>query len=86
MEKDKLRKKFGNYAKENNIKLNPDKKIVNGVLMGLIKNKERKGEIYCPCRIPIEDKKEDKKIICPCALHLGEIKKDGYCKCNLFVK
>lgn len=82
----KLKEKMEFHAEEKRIKLNPNENIVNGIFNGLLKNKEKKGFMFCPCRIPIGDEKQDKKIICPCAYHLQEIKEDGHCKCNLFVK
>lgn len=81
-----LRKKSDEYAKSQGFKLNPDKKIIDFVLKGLLKNKEKHGEIYCPCRIVTGNKQEDKKIICPCIYHKQEIEEDGYCKCQLFVR
>ena len=82
----KLRKKYEVYAKSAGIKLNPDKKIVNAILIGLLKNKEKHGEIYCPCRVVTGNKQKDKDIICPCIYHMQEIKKDERCMCGLFVK
>jgi ferredoxin-thioredoxin reductase catalytic subunit len=74
------------YADENNFKLNPDIKILNGIISALLRNKDINGEIYCPCRIITGNKTEDKKIICPCIYHKDEIKQDGHCKCRLFWK
>ena len=84
-EKD-LIKKSQEYADKNNFKLNPDEKILLGIIRGLLRNKKFKGEIYCPCRIVTGNKQEDKKIICPCIYHMDEIAKDGQCHCRLFVK
>jgi ferredoxin-thioredoxin reductase catalytic subunit len=86
IEIEKLRKQSEDYAKKVGLKLNPDKKIVDGVLMGLLKNKEKHGEIYCPCRVVTKNKEKDKEIICPCVFHRGEIELQGYCLCRLFVK
>ncbi|MDD5192933.1 MAG: ferredoxin-thioredoxin reductase catalytic domain-containing protein [Candidatus Nanoarchaeia archaeon] len=74
------------YAKSVGIKLNSDKKIVEGIIKGLLRNKKEKGELYCPCRRVTGNKEEDKKIICPCIFHLDEIKENGKCHCGLFVK
>lgn len=84
MEKEieELKKQSEAYAKSAGIKLNPDKQIVNSIIKGLLKNKETKGDIYCPCRIPTGDK----EIVCPCIFHMNEIKEEGHCKCRLFVK
>ena len=81
-----LRKKMQEYANSvETIKMNPEKKIVDGVLLGLLKKKEKFGDIHCPCRVSTGDKKKDKDIICPCVFHRGEIELEEHCKCNLFV-
>jgi len=82
----KLKESMKSHAEKEGIKLNPNENIVNVIFNGLLKNKEKKGSMFCPCRIPTGDEEEDKKIVCPCVYHLEEIKKDGHCKCNLFVK
>ncbi|MFH0876323.1 MAG: ferredoxin-thioredoxin reductase catalytic domain-containing protein [archaeon] len=74
------------HANENNIQLNPDKKIVDMILKGLMKNGEKFGENYCPCRRVTGNKEDDKKIICPCIYHFDEIENDGHCHCMLFTK
>ena len=71
--------------KKAGIKLNPDENKTEGIIKGLLRNKEIKGEIYCPCRIPTGDKEKDKEIICPCVFHRGEIELQEHCKCFLFV-
>ena len=87
MEKEaRLLKKSEQYAKEQGFKIDPDKKIVSFVIKGLLNNKKKNGELYCPCRRVTGNKKEDMKIICPCIYHLSEIKEKGKCHCNLFVK
>ena len=85
-EMEKLIKEYGQYAKQKGFRLNPDRKIVEGLVRALIARKENFGERYCPCRKMTNDKKVDKKIICPCDYHLEEIKKHGHCLCNLFVE
>jgi ferredoxin-thioredoxin reductase catalytic subunit len=83
---EELIKQFEEYAKNNGFKLNPNKKLVEGIITGLLRNKEKYGEIYCPCRRVSGDKQEDAKKICPCFWHKDEIAKDGHCFCNLYVK
>jgi len=85
-EMENLRKRFDAYAKKVGIRLNPDKKIVDSVLTGFLKNKKKHGEIYCPCRIVTRNKEKDKEIICPCVFHRGEIELQGFCLCRLFTK
>jgi len=80
-----LKKESEEYASSQGFKLNPDEKIVNGVIKGLLMNKKLKGELYCPCRRVTSNKEEDEKIICPCIYHLSEIKEQGRCHCGLFL-
>jgi len=81
-----MAKEYGEYAKKNGFQINPDKKSVERVINGLLKNEEKFGEKYCPCRRVTGDKLEDSKKICPCFWHKDEVKKDGHCLCNLYIK
>jgi len=81
-----LKQKFKEHAEKTGIKLNPDDNRVNEVIKGLIKKKEKFGDIYCPCRVVSGDKEKDKEIICPCIFHKKEIELQGHCLCNLFVR
>ena len=74
------------HAEDKGIMLNPNENIVKGIIKGLFKREQEKGEKYCPCRAVSGNKEKDKKIICPCVFHLDEIKKDGKCHCGLFVR
>jgi len=87
MEKEikELKKKSEEHAKSAGIRLNPNENIVSGILKGLLMNKKKHGEVYCPCRIVTGDKEKDKKIICPCVFHKKEIELQGKCCCGLFV-
>ena len=82
----KLKRKLQDYADNAGFKLNDDEKALEFVIKGLLKNKEKHGEIYCPCRVVTGNKTEDKKIICPCVYHQGEIELTGKCRCALFWK
>ncbi len=81
-----LLKKCQNYAEANGFILNPDKKIAEQIIKGLLKREKKYGEKYCPCRRVSGDKKIDEKNICPCVFHKEEINKQGHCLCLLFVK
>jgi ferredoxin-thioredoxin reductase catalytic subunit len=83
---EELMKEYDDYAKNTGIQLNPDKKTVERVIIGLLNNEERHGAKYCPCRRVTGDKEEDAKKICPCIWHKDEVSKDGHCLCNLYVK
>jgi len=82
----KLLKEYEKYAKENGICLNPDKKVVEFLLNGILEKEKKYGKRYCPCRRITGDKEKDKKIICPCVYCKEEIKKYGHCHCFLFVR
>ncbi len=87
MEKiDSLIKEYEEYARKNGFKLNPNRKVMEGIVKSLLEREEKLGARYCPCRRITGNKEEDKKITCPCYWHLEEIKKDGHCLCGLFVK
>ncbi|MDD5145781.1 MAG: ferredoxin-thioredoxin reductase catalytic domain-containing protein [Candidatus Pacebacteria bacterium] len=79
-------KKCEEYAKGKGFKLNPNRKIVEGITKGLLEREKKFGKKYCPCRRVTGDKEEDKKLICPCFFHEKEIKEEGRCYCGLFVR
>ena len=83
---EELMVEYSKYAEENGFKLNPDKKIVERVINGLLENEKKHGQKYCPCRRVTGDKEEDSKKICPCFWHKDEINKDGHCFCRLYVR
>jgi thioredoxin 1 len=85
-ESSKLIREYEEYSLKNGFKLNPDKKIVEGIVKSLLDREKKFGDKYCPCRRITGDKEEDKKIICPCIYHKEEIEKDSFCLCRLFVK
>jgi ferredoxin-thioredoxin reductase catalytic subunit len=74
------------YAESQGFKLNPDEKVVTALLQGLIKNEEKYGQRYCPCRPVTGDQEEDKLKVCPCIWHRTEIENMGHCHCGLFVR
>jgi ferredoxin-thioredoxin reductase catalytic subunit len=83
---EELIKKSEEYANKQGFKLNPDRRIVEGTVKGLLFNEKKYGALYCPCRRVTENKEEDEKIICPCIYHEDEIKKMGHCHCRLFLR
>ncbi|MBD3230213.1 MAG: ferredoxin:thioredoxin reductase [Candidatus Lokiarchaeota archaeon] len=66
-------------------KVNPDDEVVELIIKGLNKNKEKHGFYYCPCRVVSGDKEEDKNKICPCIWAQDEIDDQGICHCRLYV-
>ncbi len=81
---EELVEKYEKYAEENGFKLNPNKKMVEAVIKGLLEREEKFGFRYCPCRRITENQEEDKKIICPCEFMRKEIEEQGHCLCGLF--
>lgn len=81
-----IRKMLNAYVANSPYKLNPDTKIVDRVVKGLVMRKSKYGHAYCPCRIVTGDFEKDTKTICPCVYHKEEIERDGECHCNLFVR
>lgn len=74
------------HAEEEGLVLNPDSEILEKVIKGMVKIKEKKGEFYCPCRLVTGNKEIDDKIICPCEYHKKEIEEHGHCHCYLFFR
>lgn len=64
---------------------NRDRQRVDGILEGLLTNKERYGYMCCPCRLASGDRQKDKDIICPCAYREQDAAEYGSCYCNLYV-
>ncbi len=74
------------YAKEKKLAINPDDRQFTAVVRGLVRNRLKHGERYCPCRIRSGDAEKDRLIICPCTFHEQEIESEGHCHCNLFFR
>jgi ferredoxin-thioredoxin reductase catalytic subunit len=72
-------------AKAHGFVLNPDERQLKAVLKGLVRNRERFGARYCPCRIRTGDPEKDRTIECPCVYRGSEIAEQGRCHCNLFL-
>ena len=77
---------YQEYAKKNGFSLNPNRKIVEGIVKSLLEREKKFGGRYCPCRRITGNPEDDKKIICPCAYHREELERDGHCLCRLFVR
>ncbi|TES83255.1 MAG: ferredoxin:thioredoxin reductase [Hadesarchaea archaeon] len=85
MNAEQLRAILERYAKSQGFQLNPDEKILDLIIQGLLQNEQKFGLRYCPCRAITGDPEQDKKIICPCVYHKDELKQMGHCHCGLFV-
>ena len=74
------------YARSKGLALNTDDRQLSAVIRGLVRNRLKHGEKYCPCRIRSGDPEKDRLIICPCAHQEEEIASEGHCHCNLFFR
>jgi thioredoxin len=83
---DELLREMEDYAKKHALKLNPNQKLVETIIKGLLANEKKYSFRYCPCRKVTGNFQEDWRKICPCQWHWDEIEKDGHCHCGLFVK
>jgi len=79
-------KNYQNYAQKLKFRLNSDKKVVEMLIEKLVKNEEKYGARYCPCKVIAGNPGKDKGKICPCQDCEEEVERDGYCHCRLFVK
>lgn len=86
MNKEELVKQTQDHADKEGFEVQADPSRLNMIFEGLLRNQEKHGDIYCPCRRVSGNKEEDKKIVCPCIYHKDEVKQDGHCKCFLFFK
>jgi ferredoxin-thioredoxin reductase catalytic chain len=73
-------------AKKHGWALNPDEKHLGTVIRGLVRNKEKFGRLYCPCRLRSGDEEKDRAIECPCVYHRDEIAHEGHCHCHLYFR
>lgn len=81
-----LIKDYEDYAEKNSWRLNPDRKIVERLVMGMLANEKKYRARYCVCRRITGDPEKDKTIICPCVYASREIEEQGHCFCSLFLK
>lgn len=77
--------RLASFAEGKPFSLNPDEKVVRGVIKGLLKREATTGMATCPCRLAPKDPEKAREIVCPCILHEEEIREQGACHCHLFV-
>lgn len=83
---ERIIQEYQEYAQKNGFSLNPNRKIVEGIIKSLLEREKKFGKRYCPCRQITGNEEEDRKKICPCFWHRQEIEKTGHCLCGLFGK
>lgn len=82
---DALYKRLDEEAEASGYHLNPDREFTQGLVEGLLINKERYGYPACPCRLATGDKQQDLDIICPCDYRDADLNEYGACYCALYV-
>ncbi len=65
--------------------MNPDRDFCLRLVDGLLKNAERYGKEFCPCRLVMGDMKENLDIECPCYYRADDLNEYGACFCALYV-
>ena len=76
--KEELKTKIYQVADERNLEV--VEKMVSVVIGGLLANKEKYKDYYCPCQVVNEGTQ------CPCKTLNDQIENDGRCHCNLYKK
>ncbi len=66
-------------------KLNPDEEFVEGLVEGLLANKDRYGIESCPCRLLTGKPEDNLDIVCPCVYRDDDLADYGACFCALYV-
>ena len=72
-------------ADDNGFFICPDRELLDELIDGLVKNKDRYGYGSCPCRMSSGVKAYDADIICPCEYRDADVNEFGMCYCGLFV-
>jgi len=87
MNKKELLAVWNKFAEKNDFKLNPDKKHVDIIVQGVLKNEQETGLKLCPCRLGDGTKKRNLELLCPCNFKIHDTwKTHGRCWCGLFIK
>lgn len=66
-------------------RINPDDDFVEGLVEGMLVNKDRYGIESCPCRLLTGNPEDNKDIICPCDYRDEDLAEYGACFCALYV-
>lgn len=84
---DDLKEYMGPFAARLGYKFNTEQDFVDEVLRSELEILEEQGDVYCPCRVRIDDPVEDAKIVCPCIpFHAEQFAAMGKCWCGLFIR
>ncbi|OHB83554.1 MAG: hypothetical protein A3J73_04635, partial [Planctomycetes bacterium RIFCSPHIGHO2_02_FULL_38_41] len=82
---EELRQWLEREAISHGYNINPDKNVIEEIIIGLARNEKRYGYKACPCRLATGKYQLDCDIICPCSYCFLDVEKNGRCYCTLFV-
>src|SRR3990170_7804250 len=82
---EELRQWLEREAISHGYNINPDKNVIEEIIIGLARNEKRYGYKACPCRLATGKYQLDCDIICPCSYCFLDVEKNGRCYCSLFV-
>jgi ferredoxin-thioredoxin reductase catalytic subunit len=83
---EKIRQRAESDARTSGCYLNPDQDFLRDLFEGIMKNEERYGYPFCPCRRATGKLDLDADVICPCAYRDIDVLEYGCCYCALFVR
>ena len=88
MDSDRIREEAGKIrgtAKKGGYRLHPDAGFIQGLVEGILTNRDRYGYDSCPCRLATGDAEKDRAIVCPCDFRDDDLADYGACYCALYV-
>ena len=83
--RDEITRRIREHEAESACRLNPDQRMVEALIKGLVRRKMEFGDYYCPCRVVTGNTETDHANVCPCETHEDEIARTGQCHCGLYV-
>jgi len=84
---EELKMVWGEWTKDKDFILNPDKEHTDMAIQGALEQEQKKGLKYCPCRLQVGEFEKDLELICPCNFKIQKTwKEKGMCWCGLFVR
>lgn len=78
-------KKIRETAGKGGYQMHPDEAFVEGLVEGILTNRDRYGYDSCPCRLATGDADKDRSIVCPCDFRDDDLADFAACFCALYV-
>jgi ferredoxin-thioredoxin reductase catalytic chain len=87
MNREEFRKAIERFTEGNDFMLNPDERLLEGILDGVMAQEKSFGFKMCPCRLSDGSRERNLKLLCPCNFKaLKAWEKRGECWCGLFIR